>query len=132
MILTLLSIGLLSLGIIFLIISTRTYSEYVGILGALFTGFGIVATTICLMIIITSHICAPKAIQTNKLEYEGLKKRYEVIESNYEDVSKSQVIADITYWNTEVYNTKYWSESPWTNWFNPKDVADNLDYIPLE
>ena len=54
------------------------------------------------------------------------------MQSDYEDVSKSQVIKDISEWNMDVYNTKYWSESPWTNWFNPKDIADNMDYIPLE
>lgn len=131
MILTLLSIGLLSLGIVFLIISIRTYLD-ADVLGLIFTSIGTTATITCLAIIITSHICAPKAIQTNKLEYEGLHKRYEIIKSDYEDVSRSQVIADITDWNTMVYNTKYWAENPWTNWFNPKDVADNLDYISLE
>ena len=131
MILTLISISLLALGIIFLIISNHTYLNDVDFLGLIFTLVGTFATIIFLILIIATHIHAPKAIQTNKLEYEGLKKRYEIIKSDYEDVSRSQVIADITSWNIQVYNTKYWSESPWTNWFNPKDVADNLDYISL-
>lgn len=131
MILTLLSIGLLSLGIVFLIASIRTYLD-VDVLGLTFMSIGTVTTITCLALIITAHIYAPKAIQVNKLEYEGLQKRYEIIKSDYEDVSKSQVIADITDWNARVYNTKYWAENPWTNWFNPKDVADNLDYISLE
>lgn len=24
------------------------------------------------------------------------------------------------------------TSDPRTNWFNPKDIADNMDYIPLE
>ena len=78
------------------------------------------------------HATANHTVQQNKINYEGLCKRYEIVKSEYEDVSKSDVIADITAWNREVYNTKYWTENPWTNWFNPKKIADNLDYIPLE
>ena len=55
-----------------------------------------------------------------------------IIISDYEDVSKSDVISDITAWNMYVYNTKYWSENPWTNCFNPKKIADNLNYISLD
>ena len=94
--------------------------------------FGIVGLLVCVVIISTEHVCACKIIYSNQIYHDGLCKRYETIKSDYEDVSKSQVIADITAWNMEVYNTKYWTENPWTNWFNPKDIADNMDYIPLE
>ena len=82
--------------------------------------------------IITAHATSNHTIQENKIEYEGLCKRYEIIKSDYEDVSKSDVISDITEWNLEVYNNKYWSENPWTNIFNPKKIADNLEYISLD
>jgi hypothetical protein len=94
--------------------------------------FGIFFLIISLAIIIASHATANNVVQKNKINYEGLCKRYEIVKSEYEDVSKSDVIGDITAWNMEVYNTKYWSENPWTNWFNPKEIADNLEYIPLE
>ena len=87
---------------------------------------------ILLAVIISVHATANMNIQKNKIKYEGLCRRYEIIKSEYEDVSKSDVIRDITEWNVSVYNTKYWSESPWTNWFNPKSIADNLEYIPLD
>ena len=87
---------------------------------------------VSLMIIISAHVTANMNIQKNKMEYEGLCKRYEVAKSEYEDVSKSDVIADITAWNMKVYNIKYWAENPWTSWFKPKKIADNLYYIPLE
>lgn len=87
---------------------------------------------ICVVMIIVSHLQADSVIQKNKMQYDGLCKRYEIVKSDYEDVSKSDVIADITAWNIGVYNTKYWTENPWTSWFNPKKIADNLDYISLE
>lgn len=93
---------------------------------------GLVFLIISLLIIIAVHVTANNRIQKNRIQYEGLCKRYQVIKSGYEDVSKSDVIADITAWNMEVYNTKYWSENPWTNWFNPRKIADNLYYIPLD
>lgn len=93
---------------------------------------GFIALTTSLAIIITAHATSSKDIQKNKIEYEGLCKRYEIIKSEYEDISKSDVIKDITAWNISVYNTKYWSENPWTNWFNPKEIADNLYYIQLD
>jgi len=105
------------------------------ILSAFGLSFKIVGTfclIVSLLVIIGVHATASKKIAQNKIDYDGLCKRYEVIKSEYEDVSKSDVIADITAWNIEVYNTKYWSENPWTNWFNPREIADNLEYIPLE
>ena len=109
-----------------------SYDFDIDIGGALLTVFGSVALSVSLIVIITTHATANKTIQQNKIEYDGLCKRYEIVKSEYEDVSKSDVIADITAWNVEVYNTKYLSENPWTNWFNPKKIADNLEYIPLE
>ena len=94
--------------------------------------FGIVGLLVCVTMISTQHACAGKIIYSNQIYYDGLCKRLEVVQSDYEDVSKSQVIRDVSEWNMEVYNTKYWTESLWTNWFNPKDIADNMDYIPLE
>ena len=85
-----------------------------------------------LIIIIAAHATANACIQKNKIKYEGLCKRYKIITSEYEDVSKSDVIRDITEWNVEVYKAKYWAENPWTNWFNSKKVANNLYYIPLD
>ena len=93
---------------------------------------GVVGLLICVCIISTEHVCADKIIYSNQIYYDGLCKRLEVIQSDYEDVSKSQVIKDVSEWNMDVYAHKYWSESPWTNWFNPKDIADNMDYISLK
>lgn len=129
MILTFIFIIMVLLGIILI---KSNITEDVVITGAKTVVFSLFCLIVSLMIIISAHVTANMNIQKNKIEYEGLCKRYEVAKSEYEDVSKSDVIADITAWNMKVYNTKYWSENPWTNWFHPKKIADNLYYIPLE
>ena len=129
MIITFIFIIMVLLGIILI---KSNITEDIDVIGGIIEVFSLFGLTVSLMIIIGTHITANMEIQKNKIEYEGLCKRYEIIKSEYEDVSKSDVIADITAWNMEVYNTKYWTENPFTNWFNPKKIADNLDYIPLE
>lgn len=129
MILTFLFIIMTLLG---LILMKSNISEETDISGVLLNALGSISLSASLIIIIIVHATANINIQKNKIEYEGLCKRYDIIKSEYEDVSKSDVIADITAWNMGVYNTKYWTENLWTNWFNPKKIADNLYYIPLD
>lgn len=132
MIITITFLGMILLGIISIKLRDKYYNEFLEIFGSFNIGIGSACLIISIIIIIVLHITAPKIIQENKLEYDGLCKRYEIIKSEYEDVSKSDVIADITAWNIEVYNTKYWTDNLWTNWFNPKEIADNLNYISLK
>lgn len=129
MIFTMLSVIAVVIGVLTIIFSNSDTADTVGV-G--FTVIGGMFLLIFIMIIAGMHLTGPKRIEQNRIQYEGLCKRYEIVKSEYEDVSKSDVIADITAWNIDVYNTKYWSENPWTNWFNPKRVADELDYISLE
>lgn len=131
MLLIIILIIMILLGLIFSCLEVRDRIDFDGF-GIFLTGIGSVLLVISIVIIILAHAFADNDIQKNKIQYEGLCKRYEIIKSDYEDVSKSDVINDITEWNTEVYNTKYWAENPWTNWFNSKKVADNLEYISLD
>ena len=132
MILVIIFIFMILLGIVGIRASYNSKFDGFEMPGTILTIFGSLLLIASTIIIIGSHACADYTIQKNKIEYEGLCKRYEIIKSEYEDVSKSDVIADIAGWNTEVYSTKYWTENPWTNWFNPKKISDNLDYIPLK
>ena len=129
MIIILLFIVMILLGSILM---KSNIGEDTNVYGAIISSFSSIFLIISLLVIIAAHATANNCIQQNKIEYEGLCKRYEIIKSEYEDVSKSDVIADITAWNMGVYNTKYWSKNLWTNWFNPKKIADNLYYIPLD
>ena len=135
MIITIMFLVIILLGIISIKLGENNYSDF-GDLLEIFGGASTVIGSVCLIVsilaIIGAHVAAPKIIQENKLNYEGLCKRAAIIKSEYEDVSKSDVIADITAWNIEVYKVKYWTDNPWTSWFNPKEIADNLNYILLE
>lgn len=115
-----------------IIIEHKCHDLDLAAIGAILIVFGSAILIVSLSAIIIIHATVNKTIQQNKIDYDGLCKRYEIVKSEYEDVSKSDVIADITEWNKKVYSTKYWTENPWTNWFNPKSIADNLEYIPLE
>jgi len=108
------------------------WEEDINVVGAVMIVFGVALLIASFIIIIAVHATADNSIQKNKILYEGLCQRYKIVKSEYEDISKSDIIDDITAWNMHVYNIKYWSENPWTNWFNPKKVADNLNYISLD
>ena len=129
MIITILTLIVVIIGVLTLIFSKDDVADTVGV-G--FTVMGGMFLLIFTLTIVGLHLTVSKRIEQNRIQYEGLCKRLEVINSDYEDVSKSDVIADITQWNMDVYNKKYWAYNPWTSWFNPKRVADELDYISLE
>lgn len=131
MLLIIIFIFMILLGYIFMRIDYNKFED-LWLCGVGLTVFGSFCLIISIVVIILSHGCTDNIIQKNKIQYDGLCKRYEIVKSDYEDVSKSDVIADITAWNIGVYNTKYWTENPWTSWFNPKKIADNLDYISLD
>lgn len=88
-----------------------------------------VVVIICILLIITAQATANRDIKTNEIKYQTLIKRLEVITSEYEDVSKAEVIKDIGEWNEKVMSTKYRTYNPWTSWFNSKKLADSLEYI---
>ena len=132
MILTIIFLGMIFLGIISIKLTVKNHNCFLEVFGGVSLFLGSLCLIISILAIILTHVTASKIIQENKLKYDGLCKRYEIITSEYEDVSKSDVIADITEWNMEVYNIKYWTYNPWTNWFNPKEIADDLNYILLE
>ena len=137
MILTLIGIGLIVLGIICLFVSTKRLlscdmSFLLEATSAISLVIGICITIILGIIIILTHSCIDNDIYTSKLTYESLIDRIEYIDSDYEDVSKSEVIKDIYEWNKSVHSAKYWSSNPWTNWFWSQKYVDSLEYIELE
>lgn len=123
---------LLVIALIGSIFLAKTCDYDLDVIGILLGALCALFILISIIVIIVSHALVPKTIRENTIKYESLCKRLEIINSDYEDVSKSDVIADIAEWNSFVYNTKYWTYNPWTNWYNPKEIADNLDYISIE
>lgn len=98
-------------------------------LGLLFTVGGGFIAFIMAICIICAHVGVDAQIEENRIEYESLCERYEIATSEYEDVSKSDVIKDIAEWNKNVYSEKHWANNPWTNWFYSKRVADSVKMI---
>ena len=82
--------------------------------------------------ILSANIQVDKTIHENQMEYQALVKRMELVTSDSTDISKSDVIKDAAEWNKKVYNTKYYTDSLWTNWFHNQKIADSLEYIEME
>ena len=83
----------------------------------------------CIVGIICVHAVENKNIEMNNIEYESLCNRLEIVNSDYEDMSKSDVIKDVSEWNKMVLEKKYWSKNPWTSWFFSQKVVNELKYI---
>ena len=98
-------------------------------LGFLFTFCGGLMAFIMAICIICAHVGVDAVIEENRIEYEALCERQEIVESEYEDVSKSDVIKDIAEWNKDAYSYKHWANNPWTSWFYSKRVADDMEMI---
>lgn len=137
MIITLIALGLLIIGIILCILNEKTnvfgrFYDEIELLCFVFIFFGIIASITCIGIILCKGIGENNTINKNKMEYEALQRRIEIVNSEYEDASRSDLIKDINEWNEEVYNQKYWAKNPWTNWFINQKIADGLEYIDFE
>ena len=90
---------------------------------------GFICLICCIVGIICAHVGENKNIEINNIEYESLCQRLEIINSDYEDMSKSDVIKDVSEWNKMVLEKKYWAKNPWTSWFYSQKVVDELKYI---
>ena len=129
MILTLLFCVVLIVSIIILKFTYSDILELIGFMGALMS---IVFLLFGTVVIIDAHVGVDAQIYESQIQYESLMKRYEIVTSDYEDVSKSEVIKDIAEWNQDVYHEKYWGNNFWTNWFHDRDYVDSLQYIETE
>lgn len=101
MILTIIAVIVTFIGIVML---NKSKCDGIGIL---FTICGVVVTFAIAVCIICAHIGIDVTIEENRIEYESLCERQEIVESEYEDVSKSDVIKDIAEWNKKAYTYKH-------------------------
>ena len=137
MIITLIALGILMIGIILVILNEKTdifgrFYDDIEILGCLFIVFGGVASILCIGLILFKGVEENKSINENRMTYESLQRRIEIVNSEYEDASRSDLIKDINEWNKQVYDKKYWAKNPWTNWFINQKIVDELEYIDFE
>lgn len=130
MILLFITVVALIIGVMML--SKDKYNDFIFGTGLIFTILsGFIVFTMVIWII-GEHVGVNAKIEQNRIEYESLCERYEIVTSEYEDVSKSDVIKDIAEWNKKVYNYKYWAYNPWTNCFFSKKLADSMELIETE
>lgn len=137
MIITLITIVVFVLGVIGCILYERDiisqkYKGNIELLSLCAGGIAFIAILIELIIIIESHCTVNKDIYEYHLERESIVKQIECISSDYEDVSKANVIVNVYDWNKEVHNAKYWAKNPWTSWFYSQKFVDSLEYIEFE
>lgn len=132
MILTIIAFAVLAAGLYMCIKGDKTCNVALMDCGFGATVVGIIAAFIMVILIIMAHVGVDVIIEKNRIKYESLCERYELITSEYEDVSKSDIIKDVTEWNLSVYSEKHWANNPWTNWFHSKRVADSVEMIEME
>lgn len=132
MILTFIAFAVLAAGLYMGIKGDKTCNVMLMDCGFSATVVGTIAAVIMVFLIIMAHVGIDVTIEKNRIKYESLCKRYELIASEYEDVSKSGIIKEITEWNLSVYSEKHWANNPWTNWFYSKRLADSVEMIEME
>lgn len=126
MILTIIAVVITAMCIVIFSKTRNETAEYIAL--SLWIIGLIIAVTMALFILF-AHCVVGATIEQNRIEYESLCNRVEVISSDYEDVSKSEVIKDVAEWNKRVYSYKYWAYNPWTSWFYSRRIADELETI---
>ena len=122
-------IGVILITAICIVIFSKTSNDTVEGIALISWVIGLMAAILMAFVIIFAHCGVGATIEQNRIEYESLCNRVEVISSDYEDVSKSEVIKDVAEWNKYVYSYKYWAYNPWTSWFYSKRIADELEMI---
>lgn len=104
-------------------------SEGLDVLGHFSFILGIFGLIICGLIILITHTGVDAQIRSNQIEYESLCERLEIVNSDYEDISKSDVIKDVADWNNRVNKALYWSQNPWSSWFYSQREISELKFI---
>lgn len=137
MIITLIALGMLIIGITLVILNEKTdifgrFYDGIEILGGSFIIFGSIFSISFILVILLKGVGEDRDIEQNRMKYESLQRRIEVVNSEYEDASRSDLIKDINEWNEKVYDKKYWAKNPWTNWFINQKIVDELEYINFE
>lgn len=99
------------------------------LIGIAITAVSAIVLLVMVLMVIDAHVGVDTTIKKNRIKYDSLCERYEIITSEYEDVSRSDIIKDVAEWNMDVYSYKYWAYNPWTNWFYSRRVADELELI---
>lgn len=133
MIWTIIFVAVLVVSIILYRIAEDSDVGWLHIVSVILAFLSVISIIVALFRISTSHCAVDTTIVVNQMEYDSIVKEVEALEQDTDEkVSRVTVIKDVQEWNSDVYVIKYWSESPWTNWFYSKEVVDSLEYIEME
>lgn len=133
MIWTIIFVAVLAVSIILWVIGYNTDITTMETIGAIFAMLSGIAVILVLFMIVINHCAIDKTIGQYQMEHDSIVKEIEALEQDTDEkVSRVTVIKDVQEWNSNVYSQKYWSESPWTNWFYSKEVVDSLECIEME
>lgn len=134
MLITLILIAVLVIGIIADILYFKVdlwEEEWLNVVGFFAKLIGGAGLFLALLIIFSTHINVDHQIERERIEYEGLCKKIEVIQSNYEDASKLDVIEEAVNQNRYVEKCRYYNNNIWTSWFYPDRYVDSLKTIDI-
>lgn len=133
MIWTIIFVVVLVVSIVLSVIAYNECIDWMSIIGAVFITLSGVGAIFSLVMIVTNHYAIDKTIAEYQMEHDSIVKEIAALEQDADEkVSRVTVIKDVNEWNSDVYVMKYWSKSPWTNWFYSKEVVDSLEYIEME
>lgn len=133
MIWTIIFVVVLVVSIVLSVIAYNECIDWMSIIGAVFITLSGVGAIFSLVMIVTNHYAIDKTIAEYQMKHDSIVKEVEALEQDTDEkVSRVTVIKDVQEWNGTVYSQKYWSKSPWTNWFYSKEVVDSLEYIEME
>lgn len=97
------------------------------VLAVLFFIISITVIAICSVLIVSANVCG-------KLEIERARDQrstyISLLKENKDATEQVQLYKDIAEYNSELKANKYFSKSPWTNWFYAKGWVD-LEYIEI-
>lgn len=132
MIWTYITMGLIIVGIVLLVVVDNGGKPLLFVLGSSSLAVGVIMGVIIGLVAIANHTTVDKRIYAKQMEYESITRQLQVIDSEYENISKAEIIQKVYDWNTAVYQSKYWAKNPWTNWLCSKKYSDSLEYIEME
>lgn len=135
MILTYIAMGLVIVGIVLSVVDGSNPNKcnmLLIVLSSTSLVLGIVMGALIGLVFIANHTAVDNQIYEKQMEYESITRQLQIIDSEYEDVSKAEIIQKVYDWNTAVYLSKYLAKSPWTNWLCNKKYSDSLEYIEME
>lgn len=133
MIWTIIFVAVLVASIILLVIAYNNCIDWMLFIGVVFIVFSGAGAIFSLVMIATNHCAIDQKITKYQMKHDSIVKEVEALEQDTDEkVSRVTVIKDVQEWNSDVYSQKYWSESPWINWFYSKEVVDSLEYIEME